>query len=90
MILNGTSDFGLAYHTYGVLWLQNSITFYVDGVQNGATITPSTLSKGNQWETNKPHFLLLNMAIGGSWPGNITAATVFPAHFMVDYVRVYQ
>lgn len=86
----GRSDFGLAYHTYGVLWVQNSITFYVDGVQDGAPITPTTISKTNTWEFNKPEFLILNLAIGGNWPGNITSSTVFPAHFLIDYVRVYQ
>jgi hypothetical protein len=42
------------------------------------------------WEFNKPQFILLNMAIGGNWPGNATANTVFPAHYLIDYVRVYQ
>ncbi|HZT42988.1 MAG TPA: glycoside hydrolase family 16 protein [Chthonomonadaceae bacterium] len=85
-----SSDLGQAYHLYAILWKQNSITFYVDGVQNGPTITPSSLTRNEVWEFNKPQFLLLNMAIGGNWPGDITAQTVFPAHYLIDYVRVYQ
>ena len=83
-------DFGQAYHLYAVLWQQNSITFYVDGAQDGPILTPSSIGSRNVWQFNKPQFLLLNMAIGGSWPGNITSATVFPAHYLIDYVRVYQ
>lgn len=86
----GSADFGLAYHLYSILWKQNAITLYVDGVQNGPVITPSSLGRNQVWEFNKPQFLLLNMAIGGNWPGNVTANTVFPAHYLVDYVRVYQ
>ena len=83
-------DFGQAYHLYAVLWQQDSITFYVDGAQNGPILTPSLIGSRNVWEFNKPQFLLLNMAIGGSWPGNITGATVFPAHYLIDYVRIYR
>lgn len=85
-----SSDLGQDYHLYAILWKQNSITFYVDGAQNGPTITPSSLSANEVWRFNNPQFLLLNMAIGGNWPGNITSQTVFPAHYLIDYVRVYQ
>jgi beta-glucanase (GH16 family) len=37
-----------------------------------------------------PFFLLLNVAVGGSWPGNPDTTTVFPLNMLVDYVRVYQ
>lgn len=85
-----SSDLGLAYHLYAILWKKNSITLYVDGMQNGPTITPSSLTGNQVWQFNKPQFLLLNMAIGGNWPGNITAQTLFPAHYLIDYVRVYK
>jgi beta-glucanase (GH16 family) len=39
---------------------------------------------------NKPMYLLLNLAVGGSWPGDPDASTVFPAEMLVDYVRVWQ
>ncbi len=39
---------------------------------------------------DKPFYLRLNLAVGGTWPGNPTAATTFPASFQIDYVRVYQ
>jgi hypothetical protein len=37
-----------------------------------------------------PHFLLLNLAVGGNWPGNPDSSTVFPQEFIVDWVRVYE
>jgi beta-glucanase (GH16 family) len=83
-------DLGAGYHTYAVLRKQNSITFYVDGIQDGPTKTPSNVGSGNAWEFNQPEFLILNLAVGGNWPGNITGATTFPADYLIDYVRVYQ
>jgi beta-glucanase (GH16 family) len=87
---NAGTDTGLAYHTYAVLWLKDSITFYVDGVQDGPTQTPSTIGSNAVWQFDQPEFIILNMAVGGNWPGNTTSSTVFPADFMIDYVRVYQ
>lgn len=39
---------------------------------------------------DRPFHIILNVAIGGGWPGNPTAATVFPQSMLVDYVRVYR
>jgi beta-glucanase (GH16 family) len=85
-----SSDLGAGYHLYAVLWQQNSITFYTDGVQDGSPITSANIGSGNVWEFSQPQFIILNMAVGGNWPGNITSSTQFPADYMIDYVRVYQ
>ncbi len=85
-----TADFGASYHLFAMLWQRDSITFFIDGVQNGPTLSPSTIGAKNVWQFNKPQFLLINLAIGGAWPGNPSPETVFPAHFRIDYVRVYQ
>jgi len=87
---NAGTDLGGSYHTYAVLWQQNSITYYVDGIQDGPAITPSTMPAGGAWEFNQPEFIILNMAVGGNFPGNTTPSTIFPADYMIDYVRVYQ
>ena len=48
------------------------------------------LPAGALWVFTQPQFLLLNVAVGGNWPGRPEATTVFPQRMFVDYVRVYQ
>ncbi len=78
-----------AYHTYAVSWSPNSITWLLDGVPY-ATATPADLQPGQAWVFNQPFHLVLNLAVGGNWPGAPTASTAFPATLSVDWVRVYQ
>ncbi len=65
----------------------NEIVFTLDGVAY-ADRTPQSLAGGQKWEFNQPFYLLLNLAVGGTWPGS-DAATQFPATMLVDWVRVY-
>ncbi len=83
------SDISAGYHTYGVLWLENSISFYFDG-ELYETQTPSTI-EGPNWSFNAPFFVILNNAIapangyyGGNWDGWQTST------MSVDYVRAWQ
>jgi beta-glucanase (GH16 family) len=76
------------FHTYGVTWNASEITFTFDGVSY-ATRTPAELAAGQHWAFNKPFFLILNLAVGGDWPGAPAASTQFPATMLVDWVRVY-
>ena len=78
-----------AWHTYGMIWTKGQIQFYVDDPGNVyATFTPANF--GNPWPFDAgPQFIILNLAIGGDWPGNPDATTVFPGDMQVDYVRVY-
>jgi beta-glucanase (GH16 family) len=76
------------FHVFGVEWSPAAITFTFDGVPY-STRTPASLSAGQQWVFNKPFFLLLNLAVGGEWPGAPRASTPFPATMLVDWVRVY-
>ncbi|HEX8892426.1 MAG TPA: glycoside hydrolase family 16 protein [Terriglobales bacterium] len=80
---------GDGFHLYAVEWDPQQIRFYVDSTQY-ATFTPSNLPSGSPWEFNKPFFILLNVAVGGSWPGPPDQTTQFPQQMLVDYVRVYQ
>ncbi len=76
------------FHLYTVEWDENEIRWYLDGVEYFTTnIGPSAISKE---EFHTPFFVLLNLAVGGNWPGSPNGNTVFPATMMVDYVRVYQ
>jgi beta-glucanase (GH16 family) len=77
------------FHLYAVEWEPNVIRFYVDD-HLYATRTPADLPKHSRWVYNKPFFALLNLAVGGSWPGSPDATTVFPQSMLVDYVRVYE
>ncbi|MEE1942869.1 family 16 glycosylhydrolase [Streptomyces sp. TRM 70361] len=74
------------FHTFAVDWSPNSITWSVDG-QVYQRRTPADLG-GDQWVFDKPFFLILNLAVGGDWPGLPDASTSFPQKMVVDYVRV--
>ncbi len=77
------------FHTFAVEWEPNVMRFYVDGLLY-KTRTPADLPAGTAWVFDHPFFILLNVAVGGGFPGNPDASTVFPQRMMVDYVRVYQ
>jgi beta-glucanase (GH16 family) len=77
------------FHIYAVEWEPNVIRFYVDE-HVYATRTPADLPKGAKWVYDHPFFVLLNVAVGGYWPGNPDASSVFPQTMLVDYVRVYE
>lgn len=77
------------FHTYGIEWAPESITFLLDD-QPVRTLTPKDLPAGTKWVYDHPHFLLLNLAVGGGWPGNPDATTVFPQDYVIDWVRVWQ
>ena len=80
--------FHLGFHVFAVEWQENSITWFVDGYAYH-TVTPEDLPPGAIWAYNHPFFILLNVAVGGGWPGSPDESTVFPQTMLVDYVRVY-
>jgi beta-glucanase (GH16 family) len=83
--------FGAAFHAFGIVWSPKQIQYYVDSPTNVyATYTPLSLPQGAVWpfDTGK-FFFILNVAVGGSWPGSPDATTIFPQQMLVDYVRVY-
>lgn len=85
--VSGNLDFS-QYHVYSVEWDSKYIRWFVDGQQfNEFYIETGT---GNTEEFQRPFFLLLNLAVGGNWPGAPNDSTPFPAQMLVDYVRVYQ
>lgn len=86
--LPGDAAFADDFHVYSIDWETNRIRWFVDG-QLYFTLTPANLPPGTKWVYNQPEFLLLNLAVGGAWPGNPDAATTFPQRMVVDYVRVY-
>ena len=77
------------FHIFAVEWEPNAIRFYVDG-NLYETRTRADLPQGRRWVFDHPFFLLMNVAVGGSWPRNPDASTVFPQTMLVDFVRVYR
>jgi beta-glucanase (GH16 family) len=77
------------FHTYAVDWSPERLTFSIDGVVY-QTRTPQELPKGTTWVYDHPFFLLLNLAVGGKWPGNPDEGTKLPQQMLIDYVRVYK
>jgi beta-glucanase (GH16 family) len=75
------------FHIFGIEWGENYVNYYVDDVLYNQ-ITPKDL-KG-EWVFNQPFYIILNMAVGGNFPGSPNSETVFPQTMLVDYVRVYQ
>jgi beta-glucanase (GH16 family) len=85
--LPGGQQFADAFHTFAIEWSPTSISWFVDG-NRYQTRTAADL-RGNPWVFDHPFFLILNIAVGGHWPGYPDATTVFPQTLTVDYVRVY-
>ncbi len=82
-----TGDVSL-FHNYAVEWGQDSVRWLLDGKRYyGLNIKDGI---NNTSAFHKPFFIILNLAIGGSWPGNPDSTTVFPDTVYVDYVRVFK
>jgi beta-glucanase (GH16 family) len=85
--LPGGRAFADGFHVFAVDWEPGSITWSVDG-NAYFRITPSDL-RGNRWVFDHPFFMIMNVAVGGQWPGYPDASTQFPQQMRIDYVRVY-
>jgi beta-glucanase (GH16 family) len=93
---NLKADYGLSYtlpsgrfaddfHVFGISWNSQEIRAYVDDNEYFvADLTPAELS-----EFRQNFFIILNVAVGGNWPGSPDATTVFPQTMQVDWIRVY-
>jgi beta-glucanase (GH16 family) len=75
------------FHVYAIEWEPEEIRWYVDDEQF-FKLTPEQVP--GEWIFDKPFFMLINLAVGGYWPGYPDDSTVFPQFLTVDYVRVYQ
>jgi beta-glucanase (GH16 family) len=86
--LPGGKAVNTAFHLYAVEWAPNDIKFFFDN-HLVAEQTPSSIPAGTTWVFNKPFFIILDVAVGGGWPGNPDQTTTFPQQMLVDFVRVY-
>jgi beta-glucanase (GH16 family) len=83
-----SGKFGDDFHIFAIEWETSVVRFYVDG-KLYETRTPADIPPGTSWVYDHPFFILLNVAVGGDWPGSPDNSTVFPQTMVVDYVRVY-
>jgi len=85
----GTGFSAAAVHTYGIIWTKGQIQYYVDSPSN-IYATFNTSNFGGTWPFDQgPMFIILNLAVGGDWPGNVDSSTTFPQTMQVQYVRLY-
>lgn len=86
--LQGTKDFTDEFHVFSLDWQQDKIIILVDDKE----IMNTTAAKmgANPYPFNQPFFFIMNIAVGGKWPGYPDATTTFPQRMEVDYVRVFQ
>ena len=75
------------FHTYAIEWKKNSIDFIVDGRVNGTVSSTDTGSRG--WVFNQKFFIILNLAMGGTYAGEFIDPTLNQAQLSVDYIRYY-
>jgi beta-glucanase (GH16 family) len=76
------------FHVYAIDWKPNRIGWSVDGKEYGF-VTPEKVKPG-KWVFNDNKFhILLNLAVGGTWPGTPAARVPFPQNMVIDYVRAY-
>lgn len=74
------------FHVFSIVRTATAITWYVDDVQfNVVDITPPALS-----EFKNEYFFIINLAVGGNWPGSPNTTTTFPQHLVVDYIRAFE
>lgn len=80
--VHNVPDLSAGFHTYAMDWGPSETIFYFDDKEVARRPTPADM--------NKPFYILINLAVGGGWPGSPTAQTKFPATMQVDWVRVWQ
>ena len=85
-----TPDLSLDYHVYAAEWDSKGIRFFLDGRQVFDASKETVENTRGPWIFDHKFYMILNLAVGGDFPGPIDATTPFPAQMLVDYVRVYQ
>ncbi len=76
------NDFSADFHTYRVDWSEGSVVWYIDGVETNRIEGPQV--------SNEQMYIILNLAVGGAFPGPADETTPFPSDYVIDYVRVWQ
>jgi hypothetical protein len=80
-------DFSSSFHVFSLQWDDSKLIFLVDDV---SYFTANKTDVGSNYPFDKPFFFIMNVAVGGNWPGNPNSSTIFPQRMIVDFVRVFQ
>lgn len=81
------APYAAGYHEFAIEWAPEGIRWLVDRTPY-AELSPSAVD--GPWVFDQPFFILINVAVGGRWPGDPDETTVFPQVMRLDYVRVYR
>jgi len=82
-----SQSFSDSFHVFSLKWESDKLSFLIDDI----TYFSANKSQVNgAYPFDKPFFFIMNLAVGGNWPGNPNATTIFPQRMVVDYVRVFQ
>lgn len=81
-------DFSDGFHTFAVEWVPDTLRWYLDDELYHQVVRADV--DPYRWPFDRPFHMLLNVAVGGNWPGNPDATTRLPQRMLIDYVRVYQ
>ncbi|MEJ5228508.1 MAG: family 16 glycosylhydrolase [Pseudothermotoga sp.] len=84
------ADFSEDFHIFSVEWDEDEIEWYVDGKLYHVLSKDELEELGLNWAFNHPFFLILNVAVGGYWPGYPDETTQFPQRMLTDYIRIYE
>jgi beta-glucanase (GH16 family) len=87
--LPAMARFADGFHTFAIEWDSAQIQFFVDDQLYETHLPAQATGAGGQWPFDQPFYVLLNVAVGGNWPGSPDSTTTFPQTMLVDYVRVY-
>jgi len=82
-----TGDFSSSFNVFSLQWDASKLTFLVDDI---ACFIANKADIGPNYPFDKPFFFIMNVAVGGNWPGSPNSSTSFPQRMIVDYVRVFQ
>lgn len=81
-------SFAAGFHLFAVEWDAASVRFYVDNALHYA-VTRAEVSRRGPWVFDQPFYLIINLAVGGTFDGDPQSDAILPATMLVDYVRVY-
>jgi len=82
-----SQTFSDRFHVFSLLWETNKLSFLIDNIP---FFSADKSQVNGDFPFDKPFFFIMNVAVGGNWPGNPDTTTIFPQRMIVDYVRVFQ
>ena len=85
--LLNSQTFSDSFHVFSLLWETNKLSFLIDNIP---FFSADKSQVNGDFPFDKPFFFIMNVAVGGNWPGNPDTTTIFPQRMIVDYVRVFQ